>query len=162
MSIDTLRYYERMGLIPPVKRSKGGTRIYTEIDCRWIAYIKCMRHAGISVETLVEYVALFQQGDNTKEARIAILKEQQALISKNIDDLQKTLKRLNFKIQVYESGDWSFEKSLAGDGNAEWEEVYKSIIWKGEVIECGVDEEELVSLSPMSNARKRQKENSGE
>jgi DNA-binding transcriptional MerR regulator len=49
MSIDTLRYYERLGLIPPVKRSKGGTRIYTELDCRWIAYIKCMRHAGISM-----------------------------------------------------------------------------------------------------------------
>ncbi|MDR3160622.1 MAG: MerR family transcriptional regulator, partial [Spirochaetaceae bacterium] len=90
MSIDTLRYYERVGLIPPVKRSKGGTRIYAEPDCRWIAYIKCMRQAGISVETLVEYVSLFQQGDKTKEARIAILKEQHEIISKHIEDLQKT------------------------------------------------------------------------
>jgi DNA-binding transcriptional MerR regulator len=162
MSIDTLRYYERVGLIPPVKRSKGGTRIYTEIDCRWIAYIKCMRNAGISVETLVEYVTLFQQGDKTKDARIDILKEQRALISKHIDDLQKTLKRLDFKIQIYESGGWSFEKSLTGNENAEWEDVYKSITRNGEVIDCGLDEEKAVSLSPMLKPTKKQKRNGNE
>jgi DNA-binding transcriptional MerR regulator len=161
MSIDTLRYYERIGLIPPVKRSKGGTRIYAETDCRWIVYIKCMRQAGISVETLVEYVTLFQQGDETKKARITILKEQQAIISKHIEDLQKTLKRLDFKIEGYENGAWYFEKSLAGDGNGrniEWEEIYKSITWQGEVIDCGFDEEKAVSLSPMLNTKKNHKD----
>jgi hypothetical protein len=116
-----------------------------------------MRHAGISVETLVEYVSLFQQGDKPKEARLAILKEQHELIAKHIEDTQNTLKRLDYQIQVYESGGWSFEKSLAGDGNgreAEWEELYKSITWKGEVIDCGIDEEKAVSLSPMLNAKK--------
>ena len=63
LSADTLRYYERIGLIPPVHRSAGGIREYDEEDCRWIEFIKCMRGAGLPIESLVEYVALFQQGE---------------------------------------------------------------------------------------------------
>ena len=65
LSADTLRYYERIGLIPPVHRSAGGIREYDEEDCRWIEFIKCMRGAGLPIESLVEYVALFQQGEET-------------------------------------------------------------------------------------------------
>ncbi|HNW87598.1 MAG TPA: MerR family transcriptional regulator, partial [Candidatus Limiplasma sp.] len=59
LSADTLRYYERVGLLPAIKRTSGGIRDYSEKDCRWVEYIKCMRSAGVSVETLVEYVMLF-------------------------------------------------------------------------------------------------------
>jgi DNA-binding transcriptional MerR regulator len=61
LSADTLRYYERIGLLPNINRSNSGIRDYSEEDCRWIEYIKCMRSAGISIETLVEYVTLFHQ-----------------------------------------------------------------------------------------------------
>ena len=60
---DTLRYYERIGLIPRVHRNKSGMRDYTEEDCKWVEFIKCMRGAGLPIEVLIEYVALFQQGD---------------------------------------------------------------------------------------------------
>ena len=69
ISADTLRYYERIGLLPPVGRTKSGIRAYTEEDCNWVNFIKCMRSAGLPVETLIEYVGLFGQGDETIPAR---------------------------------------------------------------------------------------------
>jgi DNA-binding transcriptional MerR regulator len=69
ISQDTLRYYVRIGLIPTINRSKSGIRNYTDEDCKWIEFIKCMRKAGLSIEVLIEYVTLFQQGDETVEVR---------------------------------------------------------------------------------------------
>ena len=99
---DTLRYYERIGLIPAVKRTAGGIRNYTEVDCRWVEFIKCMRGAGIQVEALIEYVALFQQGDSTAEARRQILLEQRAQLLKRMEEMKRTLERLNAKIERYD------------------------------------------------------------
>lgn len=76
LSQDTLRYYERIGLIPGVNRNKAGIRDYTEEDCRWIEFIKCMRNAGLPIEVLIKYVALFQMGDTSIEARKKLLVEQ--------------------------------------------------------------------------------------
>jgi DNA-binding transcriptional MerR regulator len=59
LSTDTLRYYERIGLIPRVNRNESGIRDYTELDCRWVEFVKCMRGAGLPIEALIEYVALF-------------------------------------------------------------------------------------------------------
>ena len=72
---DTLRYYERIGLIPPVPRTRGGLRDYGEESCGWIEMMKCMRKAGVQIEALIEYVTLFRQGDDTADARKAILDE---------------------------------------------------------------------------------------
>lgn len=76
ISADTLRYYERIGLIPPVPRTRGGLRDYGEESCGWIQLMKCMRAAGVQIEALIEYVDLFQQGDATLDARKALLVEQ--------------------------------------------------------------------------------------
>ncbi|MGO4275495.1 MerR family transcriptional regulator, partial [Paenibacillus sp. TAF58] len=76
LSPDTLRYYERIGLIPRVNRNKSGIRDYTDEDCRWVEYIKCMRGVGLPVEILIEYVGLFQLGDETIDARKELLIEQ--------------------------------------------------------------------------------------
>jgi DNA-binding transcriptional MerR regulator len=103
LTADTLRYYERIGLIPAVGRSAGGVRNYTEHDCNWIDFIKCMRDAGVAVEALIEYVALFQQGDATAEARKQILIEQRAQIAARMVEMQNMLDRLDYKIQQYES-----------------------------------------------------------
>ena len=75
---DTLRYYERMGLLPAVQRTTGGIRNYSETDCRWVEYIRCMRSAGVSIETLAEYVRLFQQGPETIPARKQLLLDARA------------------------------------------------------------------------------------
>ena len=67
ISADTLRYYERIGLIPPVPRTRGGLRDYGEESCGWIQLMKCMRAAGVQIEALIEYVDLFQQGDAIRD-----------------------------------------------------------------------------------------------
>lgn len=99
---DTLRYYERIGLIPPVNRNKSGIRDYTEEDCRWVEFIKCMRSAGLPIEVLIQYMTLFQQGDETIAARKELLIEQRRQLIEKMNDMQQTLDRLNHKIESYE------------------------------------------------------------
>ncbi|MDF2943645.1 MAG: putative transcriptional regulator [Herbinix sp.] len=102
LSQDTLRYYERTGLLPCVNRNKSGLRDYTEEDCRWVEFIKCMRNAGLPIEILIEYVSLFQQGDDTLEARKELLIEQRNYLVDKMDEMKKTIERLNGKIERYE------------------------------------------------------------
>lgn len=102
LSADTLRYYERIGLIPSVNRTPGGMRDYTEEDCRWVGFAKCMRGAGLPIEALIDYVSLFLQGDETREARKSILVEQRDLLQERIKEMQDTLDRLNVKISNYD------------------------------------------------------------
>lgn len=102
LSQDTLRYYERIGLLPGVQRGKSGNRDYTEQDLKWVEFVKCMRGAGISVEALIEYVALFQQGEHTLQARKELLVAQRDALAERIAELQGTLNRLDSKIARYE------------------------------------------------------------
>lgn len=102
LSQDTLRYYEHMGLIPGVNRNKSGIRDYTEEDCRWVEFNKCMRKAGLPIEVLIEYVALFQQGNKTIKARKELLIEQRKQLIEKMEDMKKTIERLDYKIDRYE------------------------------------------------------------
>ena len=112
ISLDTLRYYERIGLIPPVHRNEGGIRDYNDLDLRRVEFIKCMRSAGLSIEVLIEYVNLVQQGDDTIETRKGILKEQRELLLARMKELQKTLDVLDHKIDVYENAVLKKEKGI--------------------------------------------------
>ena len=112
ISSDTLRYYERIGLIPPVNRNGSGIRDYNELDLRRVEFIKCMRSAGLPVEVLIEYVALVQQGDKTIEARKEILIEQRELLIARMQEMQKTMDILNHKIEVYENAVLKKEKGI--------------------------------------------------
>ena len=102
ISAETLRYYERVGLLPPVNRSESGIRDYSDLDVRRVEFIKCMRTAGLPVEVLIEYYRLVQQGDETMEDRKAILVEQRAEIKARMAELQKTLDLIDYKISFYE------------------------------------------------------------
>lgn len=99
---DTLRYYEKIGIIPSVNRTAGGIRDYTEEDLKWVELAKCMREAGVSVDTLSKYIRLFQEGDETIKARLDLLKNEQKTISERKMKLDETLERINFKISRYE------------------------------------------------------------
>lgn len=102
LTADTIRYYERIGLIPRVNRNKSGIRDFTEEDCRWVEFIKCMRGAGLSIEILTEYVNLFQEGSSTVKARKELLIEQRNQLADRIREMQETLDRLDRKIDGYE------------------------------------------------------------
>ena len=112
LSQDTLRYYERIGLIPRVNRNKSGIRDYTEEDSKWVEFIKCMRSAGLPIEVLIEYVGLFQQGDETIEARKELFIEQRKQLITKMEDMKKTLERLDYKIASYEQAVVGAEKKL--------------------------------------------------
>ena len=112
ISADTLRYYERIGLIPPVNRNKNGIRDYTDEDCKLVDFIKCMRSAGLPIEVLIEYVTLFRQGNSTIEARKEILIEQRGILEEKINFMTATLERLNYKIDNYDTIILSAENRL--------------------------------------------------
>lgn len=112
LSADTLRYYERIGLIPPVPRTKGGVRDYGEESCGWIELMKCMRAAGVQIEALIEYVNLFRQGDSTIGARKALLMEQRDQLLARMEEMQSSLNLLNEKIDRYEQSMVSAEQQL--------------------------------------------------
>ena len=101
ITTDTLRYYERIGLIPPVPRKNNGIRDYDETACGWVSFIKCMRSAGVQIEPLIEYVALLQ-ADTGIERRKDILIEQRARLQKQAEHLLSTIERLDYKIDHYE------------------------------------------------------------
>ena len=102
---DTLRYYERIGLRPPVKRKSSGIREYDDYSCNWIEFVHCMRKAGIPVEVLVEYVQLYQMGTGTKEARKELLREEFRRLETRIAELQAVKERLAYKLDHYDEMD---------------------------------------------------------
>lgn len=102
ITADTLRYYERVGMIPPVTRTVSGIRDYQEKDLNWVELAKCMRSAGLPVEAMIEYVKLFQDGDSTIPARLQLLIEQREALLQQRKQIEETLERLNYKISRYE------------------------------------------------------------
>lgn len=102
LTADTLRYYERVGVIPEVTRTAGGIRDYEETDLAWAENAVCMRDAGVPVEMLIEYVKLFQEGDSTIDARTNLLKEAREQILETKKKYDVALEKLNYKIGRYE------------------------------------------------------------
>lgn len=102
LTTDTLRYYERIGLIPRVPRNSSGIRDYDEASLGWVELIKCMRSAGVGIEALIEYSRLFQQGEETLAERKALLVEQRRQLLERMEDMRSSLERLDRKIERYE------------------------------------------------------------
>ncbi|EKV56046.1 MerR family transcriptional regulator [Brachyspira hampsonii 30446] len=101
LSADALRYYERIGIIPEVERSESGIRNYTDYDLGWIEFSKCMRNSGMSIESIIEYIKLYNKGDATLEARKQLLVSQRDAMQEKLNELQATLDKLNKKIENY-------------------------------------------------------------
>ncbi len=99
---DTLRYYEKIGLISPISRTSGGIRNYSEEDCNWIQFIRCMRNAGLPIDVLVQYMDLFRQGSHTAGQRKEILLEQKEILLETIAKQQEIVSRLERKIKLCE------------------------------------------------------------
>lgn len=102
VSSDTIRYYERIGLIPPVKRNQNGIRDFDEEDLRWITYSRQMRNAGLSIESLVEYLLLFRMGSDTVPTRKEIIADQIFELKKKAAELNGAIERLEFKLEHYD------------------------------------------------------------
>ena len=99
ISPDTLRYYEKVGLLSYVNRTSGGIRNYTEQDCAQVEFVKCMRSAGLSIEVLKKYFDLFKRGKRTLKTRRDLLAKERENLQMRFKELQETLKRLNQKVK---------------------------------------------------------------
>ena len=99
---DSLRYYERAGMIPTVNRTAGGIRDYQDKDLTWVELALCMRSAGLSVEAISEYVRLARLGDGTIKDRLALLQSQREILLEQQRQIAGTLGRLDYKISRYE------------------------------------------------------------
>lgn len=98
---DTIRYYEKEGLIPTIPRTESGIRNFDEESCNWIEFIKCMRSAGLEIEVLKEYVKLFREGKSTVAKRKELLEKQREKLLQKQRSINETLERLNYKINLY-------------------------------------------------------------
>ena len=112
ISADTIRYYERIGLIPPVTRNQSGIRDFTEREIGLLEFVRCFRKAGVSVEALIDYVTLLEEGEGTEEARLAILKEQAEKLDARLEELRAARERLTYKIDNYQEVISQREKEL--------------------------------------------------
>lgn len=117
LSQDTLRYYEKQGLIGPINKTSGGIRDYNENDLRRIKFIKCMRNAELPINILKKYVELFDKGDSTKDERKKLLLNQRDVLKQKIDNMNMAYELLNYKIELFYNGkiDEYFEKTRDKD-----------------------------------------------
>ncbi len=104
LSKDTLRFYEKKGLIGPIKKTSGGIRNYAEEDLARIEFIKCMRAAELPIDVLKEYMDLFDKGDKTLAKRKSLLEEQRKILKDKIDKMNLAYEKLNYKIDLYYKG----------------------------------------------------------
>lgn len=115
ISMDTIRYYEKIGLLGPIAKNKSGIREFKQEDLKQIEFVKCMRGAAIPIEALVQYMNLYKQGDSTIQERKQILMNQKKVVEKQLENLQKAYERLNYKIERYDKQ--LLDKMLGGKSN---------------------------------------------
>ena len=95
---DTLRYYERIGLLSNVPRTENGIRNYDDKTCQRVEFIKCMRNAGVEIESLIQYIRLLEKGKNTVRARKQLLEEQKKKLVEKQKNINETVARLYYKL----------------------------------------------------------------
>lgn len=102
LTIDTIRYYERIGIIPPVSRDTNGYRDYQTKDLNWLFIAKHLRNAGLSIESLVDFAQLEQTDADTTAAKKAILQEQLDKLNEKLAEIEKTRDLLKYKLDTYD------------------------------------------------------------
>ncbi len=96
----TLRYYDKEGLLPNVKRVNG-IRVFEEEDFGWLRVLNCLKNTGMPIRKIKEYVELAKEGDKTLEARYELIKEQRQYVQDQIDQLQYYMQELDYKDWYY-------------------------------------------------------------
>jgi DNA-binding transcriptional MerR regulator len=102
-SLDTLRYYEKIGLLVSIARSPGGQRVFTEDDVAWLGILQCLRETGMPIADMQRYAALARGGDQTIAERLSLLEEHERVIEEHITQLRARQAHIRQKIQWYRS-----------------------------------------------------------
>ncbi len=103
LTVYTLRYYERIGLIHPIDRAENSHRRYTEDDIGWINFLMKLRATGMSIGEMQTYAELQRQGDVTLPERVAMLKTLRVRVETHLQELHEHLGLICYKIDLYEA-----------------------------------------------------------
>jgi DNA-binding transcriptional MerR regulator len=101
LTADTLRYYERIGILPGIGRSESGHRRFTDDDMGWIKLVQCLRATGMPLEDLHRYAELVQEGDHTAQERLQLLEDHKRRIEAELSELMVALDLVDKKIAGY-------------------------------------------------------------
>ena len=103
VTVTTLRYYDKEGLLPFVDKKTNGTRVFKDEDFEGLAIITCMKNSGTPIKDIKRYMDLCEEGDGTLKERLEIFFERKEAVQKQIDELNKVMETINHKIWYYET-----------------------------------------------------------
>jgi DNA-binding transcriptional MerR regulator len=102
MTLYTLRYYAREGLLPFLERTSGGIRMFKDVDFEWLYIINTLKKSGMMVKEIRDYIGLCAEGDSTIGQRLEVFKKQQKILETRIAEFQETLEVVKYKRWRYE------------------------------------------------------------
>lgn len=102
VSPSTLRFYEKEGLLPFVDRSTSGIRVFKDADFEWLHLIECLKHSGMPLKEIRQFIQWYFQGDATLENRRDLFQSRKELVQQQMVDLQQTLDILTYKCWFYD------------------------------------------------------------
>jgi len=103
LSIPTLRYYDREGLLPTLQRKESGYRVFSDIDLSMIEILECFKKSGLQIKEMKHFIDLIKQGDASLEARYNLFVERKEAVEAQIAELQEMLELLNHKCWYYKT-----------------------------------------------------------
>ena len=114
LTVHTLRYYEKEGLLPFVRKSSSGLRMCSDDDLGWLSLIECLKETGMSLKGIRQYIDWFREGDSTLPQRLEMFKQQQNKVLMQIEQFKKYLQKIDYKVKLYEEAvkQGSFDKAL--------------------------------------------------
>lgn len=101
LTAHTLRYYEKEGLLPFIKKNSSGLRIFSDNDIGWLELIECLKGTGMSLKGIKQYIDWYIEGDSTLEKRLEMFKQQKVNLEEQMLQLQKHMEKINYKIAYY-------------------------------------------------------------
>ncbi|MFI6499071.1 MerR family transcriptional regulator [Nonomuraea typhae] len=102
-SLDTLRYYEKIGLLVDIERNAAGQRRFSQADVGWLGLIRCLRDTGMPIAEMLRFAELVRQGDHTVADRIRLLEEHDRRVEAQIANLSERQRYIHNKISYYRS-----------------------------------------------------------
>ncbi len=103
LTTHTLRYYDKVGLLPFIERTPSGQRCFKDSDFEWFAVISCLKNTGMSIKDIKTYIDWCMEGDSTLEKRLEMFRKQKELVTAQMEELQLHMDKINHKIRYYET-----------------------------------------------------------
>lgn len=128
LSVPTLRYYDKEGLLPFVERTRAGYRRFSEADLEWLSLVECLKAVGMTLEEIRHFSVLYQQGDETLQQRYEIFVSQEQAILRQMEQTQVMLETIRYKKWLYraavEAGDSAVLRDAAKQRACPYKNAY--------------------------------------